>query len=150
MTSSETPINISAWSKVEIRTENRDFVINGLRQGFRLGISNTSLLHSSCRALRPQDLLLEKVMEGIQANGIIRPFKYPPFSDLHISPLRMIEKKVAGKFRLIHNFFSPSGHSVNDSISDELNSVKYCKVSDVVDYLLKNGSKRKCSHKIRH
>ena len=80
-------------------------------------------------------------MEEVQANSVIGPFKYPPFFDLHISPLRLIEKKVAGKFRLIHNLSSPSGHSVNDSIPDELKSVKYCKVSDVVDYLLKNRSK---------
>ena len=79
-------------------------------------------------------------MEEVSQDRIAGPFASPPFEDLHISPLRVIEKKNTGKYRLIHNLSAPTGHSVNDAIPDNRKSVSYCKVSEVVDYLLERDS----------
>lgn len=84
----------------------------------------------------------QKLLAEVLLDRLLGPFASVPIPGLKISPLALVEKREAGKFRLIHNLSSPLGHSVNDAIRPELKSVKYCKVSDVVDHLLRRGGER--------
>ena len=67
------------------------------------------------------------------------PCDTPPFSNLHCSPLALIPKTEAGKFRLIQHLSFPEGDSVNDHISDENARVQYTKFDEAVAMIAKFG-----------
>lgn len=70
-------------------------------------------------------VLVEKVGKEVSLGRVFGPFSDPPFSNLRVSPLGVVPKKEAGKFRLIHHLSHPKGSSVNDGISKEDASVSY-------------------------
>ena len=61
-----------------------------------------------------------KLSKEKQANCIRGPFSSPPFSNFVCSPLRLVRKKQAGKFRLIHHLSYPHGDSVNSRIPKKI------------------------------
>jgi hypothetical protein len=83
-------------------------------------------------------MLREKLLNEVSLGRLLGPYLSVPIPSLHISPVALVEKKAPGKFRLIHNLSAPVGHSVNDAISDDLKTVHYCRVSDVVDHVLRH------------
>ena len=52
-----------------------------------------------------------------------------------ISPLGVVPKKTAGKFRIIHHLSYPEGSSVNDFIPREISSVQYATVQDAISII---------------
>ncbi|XP_075060986.1 uncharacterized protein LOC142149556 [Mixophyes fleayi] len=56
---------------------------------------------------------------------MIGPFRLPPIPNLILSPVGVVPKKAAGKFRLIQYLSYPAGQSVNDAIDATLSSVSY-------------------------
>lgn len=116
------------------------YLIQGIREGFRLGVSETKKTWSA-KPSKPDSTVSTKLSEEIEKKRVLGPFLKPPIKDLHISPITAIEKKKKGTFRLIHNLSAPRGGSVNDAIPDHLKSVNYCYVQDVVQYII--GSKIK-------
>lgn len=54
---------------------------------------------------------------------MLGPFDEPLLPTLRISPLGIVPKKAAGKYRLIHHLSYLHGESVNDGIPGELCSV---------------------------
>ena len=58
-------------------------------------------------------------------NRIAGPFKQEPLSHIRTSPLGLVEKKIPGKFGLIHHLSYPPGDSINDGISPEDAQVQY-------------------------
>ena len=61
-------------------------------------------------------------------------------SGTHISPVGVISKKnKPGKWRLIVDLSSPSGHSINDGISPERSSLSYTSVDHLTSMILLEG-----------
>ena len=72
-------------------------------------------------------------------NRIAGPFKQEPFSHFRASPLGLVEKKIPGKFRLIHHLSYPPGDSINDGISPEDAHVRYQSIDHAIQQLQQLG-----------
>jgi hypothetical protein len=135
-----TPLKAEAWKKALVGYTDEEYLGDGLRHGFRLGLANEKNLSPARMQMIAGEMLPSKVGNEVLLGRILGPFRSPPLVGLHVSPLSVIEKKVPGKYRLIHNLSAPRGKSVNDAIPGSAKSVAYCKVSQVVDYLLRFSS----------
>lgn len=71
------------------------------------------------------EVLRDKVSKEVSLGRMFGPFIDPPFRNFRVSPLGVVPKKEAGKFRLIHHLSHPKGTSVNDGIPKEDSSVSY-------------------------
>ncbi|KAM3936673.1 uncharacterized protein RB166_018270 [Leptodactylus fuscus] len=67
------------------------------------------------------------------------PFSEPPFLNFRVSPLGLVPKKEAGKYRLIHHLSFPPGESVNDGIPKEESAVSYVSFDRAVSLVVKAG-----------
>ena len=76
-------------------------------------------------ALQNPEEVDKKLSKESSLNRRAGPFKREPFSHFRTSPLGLIEKKIPGKFRLIHHLSYPPGDSNNDGISPEDAHVQY-------------------------
>lgn len=71
------------------------------------------------------EVLQEKISKEVSLGRMFGPFSSPPFANFRVSPLGVVAKKEAGKYRLIHHLSHPKRSSVNDGISKEDASVSY-------------------------
>lgn len=89
-----------------------------------------------CLVVKNNQVAWDKITKECQEGRVLDPFPSPLVPNLWISPLRMVPKKVAGEFCLIHHLSFPKSGSVNDAILDYLCSVKVvkaaCKCVDMV------------------
>ena len=133
-----TPLNVESW-KIRLVgfTEYTD-IIQGISSGFKLGVQNREVLQSS-EGSHGSNNLWEVIKKEVNLNRLLGPFTSPPLEDFQISPVQAIPKNTPGKFRFIHNLSAPHNHSMNDAIPEGLKSVSYCKISEVVDTLLRSG-----------
>lgn len=72
-----------------------------------------------------EEVVRAKIAKEAQAGRVLGPFSSLPLPNLQISPLGVVPKKAPGEFRLIHLLSYLSGGSVNDSIPQDLCSVRY-------------------------
>ena len=99
-----------------------DFVLDGIRHGFKSGFSPSQKLKSA-KKNKPSVAQHASVIDVYLANEVslgrvAGPFNSPPFPNLQISSFGVIPKKgQPGKWRLIVDLSSPWGASVNDGIS---------------------------------
>ena len=84
---------------------------------------------------------VQKVTTEVVAGRVAGPFRYPPFPDLHCSPLGLVPKKEPNEFRLIHHLSSPRGHSVNNGISKEDATVQYSTFDDAIELIQALGQR---------
>ncbi|KAM4031873.1 uncharacterized protein ACNLHF_019247 [Anomaloglossus baeobatrachus] len=84
-------------------------------------------------------VLQEKLQHEVLMGRIIGHFPDIPFFNLRVSPLGVVPKKEAGKFRLIHHLSHPKGSSVNDGISEADASVSYVSFDRAVTLLKEAG-----------
>lgn len=114
-----------------------EFIANGFRNGFSLGIKDDYNLKFGAVKPRPSPMaLLTKLEDEVEKGRIIGPFKDKPIDDLFISPLYVIPKPNSTKHRMIFNLSHPLTGSVNDNIMENCRSVHYCSVQDVGKCLL--------------
>jgi hypothetical protein len=114
----------------------RSYLINGFRGGFSLHFSGdpfsvTSQNHASARCNMPA--LREYVNAESAAGRVAGPFSSPPFDPFVISPLGIVPKKEAGKFRVIHDLSFPVSNSVNAGIMQEDAAVDYETLDRVIE-----------------
>ena len=98
---------------------------DGFSNGFRLGYtgSKTGFEAKNLQSVRSNPRILrQKIDKEVDLGRLAGPFKSPPFPNLKISPVGLIEKP-GGGYRLITHLSHPEGQSVNDGISDETSSV---------------------------
>ena len=68
-----------------------------------------------------------------EAGRLLGPLPLPVARLVHTSPLGLVPKsRQPGQFRMIVDLSSPTNHSVNDGISENLCSLKYASVDDAV------------------
>lgn len=67
------------------------------------------------------------------------PFKSRSMSNLRVSTLRVVTKKVDGKFMVIHYLSYLTQNSFNDFIDNALCSVNYTKFDEVISIVQRLG-----------
>ena len=139
-----TPIVVDRLEHYLEGYDRKDFILDGLRHGFRLGsvgtVSNENVYNLKSAVDSPA-VVKEKLDKEIKAGRLAGPFAKPPFESFAISPIGIVPKKEAGKFRLIHHLSHPKGESVNDSIPKENATVRYQSLDDAIRVITKLGPK---------
>ena len=114
-----------------------DFVLDGIRHGFKLGFSPSHKLKSA-KKNKPSATQHASVIDAYLANEVslgrvAGPFNSPPFPNLQVSSFGVIPKKgQPGKWRLIVDLSSPWGASVNDGISADEFTLHYITVDQII------------------
>ena len=101
-----------------------NFVLQGTKEGFRLGCDKPVTLKSARRnklsAYQHSGVIDVYLANEVRLGLVAGPFDAPPVEDLHISSFGVIPKKgQPDKWHLIVDLSSPQGRSVNDGINPE-------------------------------
>ena len=109
-----------------------NFVLQGIKEGFRLGCDKPVILKSARRnklsAYQHSSVINAYLANKVRLDRVAGPFDTPPVQDLHISSFGVIPKKgQPDKWRLIVDLSSPQGHSINDGIDPESWHLQYIK-----------------------
>ena len=120
------------------------FVLDGLRNGFRLGFHQYRKLKSAkgnkLSANQHTDVIDRYLANEVSLRRVAGPFSSPPVSNLHISSIGVIPKKgQPGKWRLIVDLSSPGGRSVNDGINPEDFALQYITIDQIINMSRKYG-----------
>ena len=120
-----------------------DYVLNGLRNGFRLGFNPDSPKLKSVKANCPSALRHASVIDNylakeVSLGRVYGPTSIPPINNLQVNRFGVIPKKDGG-WRLILDLSFPFGHSVNDGINKDEFTLTYSKVSDAISLIIKAG-----------
>ena len=121
-----------------------NFVLQGIKEGFRLGCDKPVILKSARRnklsAYQHSSVIDTYLANEVRLGRVAGPFDTPPVQDLHISSFGVIPKKgQPDKWRLIVDLSSPLGHSVNDGIDPESWHLQYIKMDDIIKMVSKFG-----------
>ena len=123
----------------------KDYIIEGLKQGFRIGFD---YLHQTCVAAKdnlPSVAIHPRVVQEYldkecRAGRVVGPLPKGSIPGLQVSPFGVIPKgHVPGKWRLIVDLSHPEGRSVNDGISSQWSSLTYVSIDQVVQAVTKLG-----------
>ena len=143
--------NLSAWltSYAVVNTFDAQLLFQGFSEGFNLqytgppGPRDANNLKS---AVQLPYVVLEKLNKEISLGRICGPFDSPPFPDMIVSPIGLVDKKVSSEsvdladhYRLIHHLSHPEGMSINDFIPQEHSSVTYTKFDEAITMVQKLG-----------
>ena len=121
------------------------YVLNGLRDGFRIGFEALSVsLRSSSSNIRSAfdhpSVIDAYLQNEVSCGRVAGLFSTPPFTDLHISCFGVVPKNnQPGKWRLILDLSSPDGHSVNDGIPKAPFSIQYVTVDAFINGIMARG-----------
>ena len=133
----ETPVNANVLEEYIHGYSDAEYIVNGFKSGFSLGIRDDYSLKYGTVKPRPSPMtLLKKLDDEVEKGRIIGPFTTKPMKDLFVSPLYVIPKPNSDKYRMIFNLSHPMQGSVNDNILENCRSVHYCSVQDVGQCLL--------------
>ena len=120
------------------------FVLEGLRNGFKLGFHHQLLLKSATKN-KPSANQHAAVIDDYLAHEVSRgrvpgPFRSPPFPNLHVSSFGVIPKVgQPGKWHLLVDLSSPGGASVNDGIDSHKFTLHYITVNQVIRMVSRLG-----------
>lgn len=124
-------------------SEDALILAEGFTKGFLLHFEGPRM-STECENLlsvkQNPDIALEKVMKEVSLGRIAGPFKTCPFGNLKCSPIGLVPKK-DGTWRLIHHLSYPTGSSVNDYIDQDLCSVNYTSMDEVINSIVYLGNK---------
>lgn len=137
-----TPIKLKLFTKWIQGFIFQEYLLIGLRYGFRIGYEGPRYFRSSPNLKSCKDfpeIISEKIMTERNLGRIQGPFNIQPFPNIRVSPIGVVPKKRPGEFRLIHHLSYPEGNSVNDFICEELSTVKYSSFDDAVALVLALG-----------
>lgn len=120
-----------------------DFVVNGIREGFKLGFLQSPLRPAKRNKKSAEEhpaIVSDYLANEVTQGRVAGPFMDPPMPNLHVSSFGVIPKSgQPGKWRLIVDLSSPEGASVNDGISSDDYSLQYIGVDDVIRMAGKYG-----------
>ena len=139
--------SIHNWEKLLHDTQLKDYILLGLREGFRIGFSWSQPLTSVRRNIPSAYTLPEVVDEYIRkelaAGNLIGPLSSPMLSNgqtIHTSRIGVVPKgHNSGKWRLITDLSYPPQGSVNDGIDPDICSMEYTSVDKVATTAMSLG-----------
>ena len=121
-----------------------DYVVDGFRNGFRLGMEKRPLPRGPCenlaKVLEDPEGAQQLVDEEVAKGHILGPFNEEPFENMVYLPINMVPKP-NGKIRLIHDLSHPwdKETSVNGCIPDHNTKVKYHYIGELIELALDLG-----------
>ena len=146
LTEINTPLQWQAWETALSNHPDRQFVnylLSGLRDGFRIGFSYPRPCHSSAsnvHSVREHVQIVRDYLANECVEGWVLGLLTPPWSKkIHISHFGVIPKGFNVKWRLILDLSSPEGVSVNDGIDAAMCSPKYAMVKKEIELMLQLG-----------
>ena len=121
-----------------------NFVLDGLRNGFKLGFQPALSLKSAKKnkpsAYQQPSIIDEYLAHEVSRGRVAGPFRSPPLPNLHISSFGVIPKKgQPGKWRLIVDLSTPGGASVNDGINAHEFTFHYITVDQITRMVSRLG-----------
>ena len=131
------------WLKYHPDRRFAEYILTGIRQGFRIGFNRMQTLQNATSNLPNQvpSVISEYLAREVSLNRMIKlPSGIWP-SGTHISPVGVIPKNKPGKWRLIVDLSSLSGHSINDGISPKRSSLSYTSVDHLTSMILLEGQR---------
>ena len=143
-----TPLMWREWKEELVAhpdTEFRDYILNGITNGFRVGFNRavtcrpaTSNMRS---ALDNAAVVQEYLKREVSLGCIIGPISYEArVAGTQLSPFGVIPKSSQpGKWRLIVDLSSPENGSVNTGIEPELCSLHYLRLDEVLGAITQAG-----------
>lgn len=140
-----TPLKV-AYLETELASHpnkaNVQYVLNGIREGFRFGFKNHQALRSSQKnkqsAIHNPQVVDKYIDNEVRMGRVAGPFDVPPLPGLQISSFGVIPKRgQPGKWRLIVDLSSPKGLSVNDGIEREEFTLQYVRVDEIIQMVSK-------------
>ncbi len=145
-----TPVHVSRFSQMltGYDTEMVQYLVDGLRYGFRLEINDDAHFlsqyddpprynHNS--ALRHKDAITAKINKELEAGRMEGPYSVIPYENYMVSALAAQEKKTPGEYRLLHDLSWPRGDSVNDEIPVEFGKTQYQTIDLIIDSIVALG-----------
>ena len=143
-----TPLKAKVW-EAELShhpdTQFSSYVVNGIKNGFRVGFDRQRLLKNykgnMASALEHPQVVNDYLQqELLLSRMVIIPQGQVPYIHCQISPFGVIPKKSKpGKWRLIVDLSSPTNASVNDGIDKDMCSISYISIDQVSDCILNLG-----------
>ena len=141
-----TPLHPHKWEELLQSYPDREFaqyIVNGLRNGFRIGFNREAKLksctHNMLSAAQFPQVIDDYLLQELALERVaIVPQDWAP--NVHTSPFGVIPKKhKPGKWRLILDLSSPTGLSVNDGIDKDHCSLSYTSIDEVVKCIISQG-----------
>ena len=116
--------------------EYRQYIVNGIEQGFHVGfdymLQLRSARHNLPSATEHPEVVDRYVADEMAEGRILGPFAGGAIPGLHTNRLGVIPKgHTPGKWRLITDLSHPAGGSVNEGIQAQLCSLHYTSVDKV-------------------
>ena len=143
-----TPLEWRVWQRELSEHPDREwseFLVRGIRHGFRLGHDQSSVAMNECKGTMYEASQHKEVISSYlnaeESAGRIWRVKHESWAKfVQCSPFGVIPKKgKPGKWRLIVNLSAPDGSSVNEGIARKLASVSYTSVDEVARRVLQLG-----------
>ncbi len=143
-----TPLHWREWG-VSLRNHPdrnfANFVVNGIKEGFRIGFDYTS--HRCKKSTRNMPSATEQghaiissyLAKECAEGRVLGPFEEHFFPQLQVSRIGVVPKHTPGQWRLIVDLSSPEGYSVNDGISRQLCSLSYISVDTAAKIVAQKG-----------
>ena len=122
-----------------------DYILRGLRDGFRIGYCRTGRGLRERRCNHPSSLadtctVTNKIASEVSAGRLVGPLPGEVAAQVHTSPIGLVPKGHSGsEWRMIVDLSSPFSASVNSGISEELCSLKYASLEDAVSLVKQLG-----------
>ena len=139
-----TPLCLPAWRQALANHPDSAFVhyiLNGIAHGFHIGAVQFVSSRRNMPSVQQQPLLVAAhINEELVAGRVLGPLP-PHLAKLtHTSSIGLIPKPhQPGKWRLIIDLSSPSGHSINDAISSDHCHMQYASVLDAARLIQQLG-----------
>ncbi|XP_065644308.1 uncharacterized protein LOC100211417 isoform X2 [Hydra vulgaris] len=139
-----TTLKLDCWKYYlqDFRLEDKDWLLNGIADGFSLYCNPLAALSSAKRnlasAYEEPAIIDQYLIDEIKFGTMAGPFYQPPFEDCHINRFGVIPKS-SGKWRLITDLSYPPGRSVNDGISVADSTVSYTGLTAAIKKILLLG-----------
>ena len=122
------------------------YILEGLRRGFRTGFDeiDRAILRPRRAANLPaakdhKEVVNAYLQKECSLGRVLEVKAGPGWKEVHVSPIGVIPKKAAGKWRLIVDLSSPKGGSINDGIDEELASLVYVSIDNITETLTALG-----------
>ena len=137
-----TPVNLEILSKLLRGYLENNHVLAGFQNGFSLkfkGPQITSEYKNHQSVLKNPDIVSNMLNKELKKGRIAGPFSSPPFPNFRVSPLGLVPKNEAGKYRIIHNISYPDECTINDFIDRADSAVSYETLDTIISLIQKVG-----------
>ena len=74
-----------------------------------------------------------------EAGRLMGPLLRPLHASVHTSPIGLVPKSQANRWRMIIDLSFPRDHSVNDGISSDQSSISYASIDQAIQHILRLG-----------